>query len=442
MIAPLLALLLPAPASAAELTWDGYYRGRALAYDSLSLSTSNESTEGFSAAFDHRMSLRPSWLLSEHAALRAQVDLFPYQLWGEQTATHVDPVTGEETATAFADGTESVGAGLVATRAWAEAYTPVGRFALGRMPMEWGAGILWNPGNDPEDEYGDTADRLQYSTRVGPVFVMGAYDVQFEGFLGAEDDMQAASLGVGYRTETAGVGLLNIYRWQNSAELQSYTGDVWAFTQLGPVRAELEAVGVFGAAASLSTGANDVDIMSFGGMLDLQYATDKLTVGLQGGFATGDEDPDDEKIRTFSFDRDHNVALVLFEETLPTLQTSVMNESNEGRDTEAALTSDGLSNVLYLRPSVKYHLLPELEGELSWFTGMLASGPATTEGRTGYGNEFDLSLRYDPHPHVWVKGSAGVLLPGKYFSEYEDPTHGGGFDQPAWAARLIGTVEF
>lgn len=441
MTAPLLALLLAAPASATELTWDGYYRGRALLYDSLSLSTSNESTEGLSTAFDHRMRLQPNWLISEHAALKAQVDLFPYQLWGEDTATYVDPVTGETIATANADGTSPVGAGLVATRAWAEAYTPIGRFAVGRMPMEWGAGILWNPGNDPEDEYGDTADRLQFSTRVGPVFVMAAYDVQFEGFVGAEDDMQSLSLGVGYRTETAGVGLLNIYRYQPANEYQAYTADIWAFTQLGPVRAELEAVGTFGA-GDLSTGANDVDVMAFGGMLDLSYRADKLSIGLEGGFATGDEDPDDEKIRSFTFDRDHNVALVLFEETLPTLQTSVLNESNAGRTTEAAQLGDGLSNVLYVRPSVKYRLFPNLEGELSWFTGMMAAGPETELGRSGYGNEFDLSVRYDPHPHVWVKGSAGVLLPGQYFTEYDHPDLGGGFDQPAWAARLIGTVEF
>lgn len=441
MTAPLLALLLSSPASASELTWDGYYRARALMHDSLSLSTTNESTEGFSGAFDHRMSLRPKWILSEHATLNAQVDLFPYQLWGQESATYTDPVTGETIATAAADGTATVGAGLVATRAWAEAFTPVGRFAVGRMPMEWGSGILWNAGNDPDDEYGDTADRIQFSTRVGPVFVMAAYDVQFEGFVGAEDDMQSASVGVGYRTETAGVGLLNVYRFQPSEEYQAYTGDIWAFTELGPVRAELEVVGVFGS-GNLSTGANDVDILAFGGMLDLAYATDKLTVGLQGGFATGDKDPNDEKINTFSFDRDHNVALVLFEETLPTLQTSVLNTSNAGRTTDAALTADGLSNVLYLRPSVKYHLFPELEAELSWFTGMMAAGPESTEGRTGYGNEFDLSFRYDPHPHVWVQATGGVLLPGAYFSEFEDPDLGGGFDAPAWAARLIGTVEF
>lgn len=440
MIAALLALALPT-AHAAELTWDGYYRGRALLYDSLSLSESNDATEGFSSAFDHRMQLRPSFLLSEHASLHAEVELFPYQLWGDEPDTYTDPVTGEAIAIAQADGTAPLGAGLVATRAWGEAYTSIGRFSLGRMPMMWGAGLLWNDGNDPEDEYGDTADRFQFSTRVGPIFVLAAYDVAFEGFLGAEDDMSQASLGLGYRSETAGVGLLNVYRYQPSEQFQSYTGDLWAFTQLGPVRAELEVAGVFGA-GNLDTGATDIDIMAFGGFLNAEYALDKLTIGVEGGFATGDKDPDDEKIHTFTFDRDHNVALVLFEETLPTLQTSVLNESNGGRTTDAALTGDGLSNVLYLRPSVSYKLRPDVGAELSWFTGTMAAGPAATDGRTGYGNEFDLSVRYDPHPHVWVKATAGVLVPGKYYSEYEDTDLGKGFDKVSWGGRLIGTVEF
>jgi hypothetical protein len=120
----------------------------------------------------------------------------------------------------------------------------------------------------------------------------------------------------------------------------------------------------------------------------------------------------------------------------------VLNESNGGRTTDAALTGDGLSNVLYLRPSVSYKLRPDVGAELSWFTGTMAAGPAATDGRTGYGNEFDLSVRYDPHPHVWVKATAGVLVPGKYYSEYENADLGKGFDKVSWGGRLIGTVEF
>lgn len=436
-------LLLSANAPAAELTWQGFYRGRALLYDSLSLSSTNPNAEGTSNSFDHRLLLRPSWMISDHAAIHAQVDVFKLTLWGETPDVYVDPVTGETTSSALVDGVVTDGAGMQAVRGWGEAYTDWGRFALGRMPMQWGSGILWNDGNDVLDEYGDSADRFQVTTKVGPVFVMGAYDVQYEGFLGAPDDMQAASLAVGYRTETLGVGMLNNYRFrpEEPYAYQAYTGDLWAMADMGPVRAEFEAVGVFGG-GDLETGANDISVMAFGLFVKGQYQGEKLGFGGEFGVATGDDDPSDEKLTTFTFDRDHNVGLLLFEEPMPTLQTSVMNESNGGRTLDAAQSGDAVSNAVYFRPSVRYKIVPQLEAEAAWLVAGRADGEGANESDEGYGNEFDLSLRVDPHPHVWFQGTVGVLLPGPLYTKYEDEDLGGGFDAPAVGARLVGAIEF
>lgn len=446
--APLSALLLLlAPhASATELVWDGFYRGRGLVYDSLSLSNSNANAEKSSASFDDRFTLRPAWLLSDHASLHAQVDVFPYTLWGDAPATTVDPVTGEETARAFTDGVATSGSGLQAVRAWGEVHADFGskgqgRFAAGRMPMEWGSGILWNPGDDPEAEAGDSADRVQFSGNLGQVWMMAAWDVQFEGFLGQPDDMQSVNLALGYRNETNGAGLLNVYRYQPSNTWQQYTGDLWAFTQLGKLRAELEVVAEVGG-GDLETGADGISQTAFGGMVTVDYRLDPLALSLEGGFATGDGDPEDKKIHTFTFDRDHNVALFMFEEPLPTLVTPVVNETNGGRTTEAALTGDGISNALYLRPSVRWAVRPQVTAQLDWTTAMLAKKPAASTSGNGYGNEFDLSVRYDPFAHFWVKGTAGLFLPGAWYRDYEDPDLGGGFDQPAFGGRVLGVVEF
>ncbi|MFZ5476070.1 MAG: hypothetical protein ACOZNI_04790 [Myxococcota bacterium] len=452
MTVALFAMLAAEPALAGELVWEGFYRGRGLFYDTLSLAAAegNDATEGSSQSFDHRMSLRPTWRVSEHASLHAQLELNAFTTWGEETATYADPVSGTTIARAEADGVAPSAVSIAATRAWGEANTGVGRFAMGRMPMQWGGGILWNDGNDVLAEYGDTADRVQWSGRFGPVFVLAAWDVQYEGFLGQEDDMQAASLAFGYRSETAGVGLLNNYRYQAdhadddkyaTGPWQAYTGDLWGFTRLGPVQLELEAVAHFGG-GNLSAERNDVDAMAFGGMLNADWKGEKFGLGLQGGFATGDADPDDEKLRTFSFDRDHNVALLLFEEPMPTLETGVINNENEGRTEDAALTGDGISNALYLRPAARYTILPGLQAEAAWIGALTAKTPAAFEGNGGYGNEFDLSVRYDPHPHVWVQGTFGVFLPGKYYTEYEDADFGGGFDKTAVGARVVGVVEF
>lgn len=438
-----LLMLLPSPALASELTFEGYYRARGLYYNSLSLTDTagNEYAEGASAALDHRFTLRPTWLLSDHAALHAQIDLLPYAAWGTTTATAVDPVSGDTGPRASADGVTTDGAGLVAVRAWGEAKTGIGTFSAGRMPMEWGAGILWNPGDAADAEAGDSADRLQYTKLFGQVWTMAAFDVQYEGLLNEGDDMQSASLALAWRNETTSVGLLNNYRYQKAYSWQAYTGDLWGHTTLGPVEVETEIVGVFGG-GNTETGGNDLSQMAFGGMLNGQLALQKMTIGVEGGFATGDENPDDGELHTFTFDRDHNVSLLLFEDNLPTLAAKVATDTNAGRTTAGTLTQDGIANALYLRPSARYLLRPDLRIEVDWLTATLAKGPADTLGRHGYGNEFDLRLRYDPYAHVWVEGAGGLLLPGKYYSQYTDPELGGGYSGPAWAARLTATVEF
>lgn len=437
----LLLLSLSMPASATELVWEGYYRGRGYVFDSLSLSDSNAYAEGTSNYFDHRLLLRPSWLISEHAAIKAQIDLFKALDWGDTADTYVDPVTGETIALANADGVTTDGAGMQAIRAWGEVNTKFGRFSMGRMPMEWGSGILWNAGNGTDAEFGDSADRIQFATRVGKIFGMAAYDMQYEGFLNAPDDMEAVSLAIGYRSETMGAGLLNHLRMQPDNDYLSYTGSLWGFAELGPVRAELEGVGVFGK-GNLDTGVNDANIMAFGVMANGAYKIDKLEIGAEFGVATGDDDPTDREIHTFSFDRDHNVGLFLFEETMPTLAPTVSNDTNGGRTTDAALTGDGISNAIYFKPVLKYRFLPEFQAEGSWLVAGQAVDAENGTSHGGYGNEFDLSLRWDPHPHVWAKATFGVFLPGEYYSSYEDEEYGKGFDKTSIGGQLQGVVEF
>ena len=442
MTALLLALMNPA--SATELTWEGYYRARGLLYNSLSMSESNELSEGTSNYFDHRLLLRPSWLLSPQAAIRADLDVLKLVQWGQAADTWTDPVTGEQISSAQADGVAVANPGIYAVRAWGEGRFDVGsaqmRVAAGRMPLHWGSGILWNDGNAVDGEYGDTADRLQATALIGPVYVMGAWDVQSEGFVGVADDMQSASLAFAYQSESAGVGFLSNYRYQPSLDYQAYTGDIWGRADLGPVFAEVEMVGVFGA-GDLDTGANGIQISSLGVMARGGFDGEKLGAGVELGVASGDADETDTKLKSFTFDRDHNISLILFEETMPTLESSVVNDSNGGRTTEAARTGDGISNAIYFTPMVKYRFNDMFQARASWLIAAQAKGPEDGVGN-GYGNEFDLGLRVDPVPHIWGDLGVGFLLPGGYFSDYNDADLGGGFNRPVVAIRFLGTVEF
>jgi len=143
--------------------------------------------------------------------------------------------------------------------------------------------------------------------------------------------MQTANLALIYRNEMAGIGFLNRYRYQPSQSFQAYTGDLWFFGDTGPLRVEGEVAAVFGG-GNLQDGANDITIGAVGAVLKADVEMDKILGGIEAGLATGDADETDAKLKTFTFDRDYNVALLLFEEPMPTLAARSANSTNDGRD--------------------------------------------------------------------------------------------------------------
>lgn len=446
---PVVLLFLSMPARATDLTWDGHYRARGLLYDSLSLSESNDQAEGTSNLVDHRLRLRPGWYMTDRVALFAQVDALDLEPWGGEPETWVDPVTGDETALAWSDTVvsptyddEALASNAIAvTRAWAEVYTDFGRLRFGRVPLHWGAGMLLNDGLAPNAEYGDTADRVQFTSRVGLLYLMAAWDVQYEGYLNAPDDMQTLNGAIAYLSETVNVGFYNRYRYQPAESFNAYTGDLWFEALLGPARVQGEVAAVFGG-GDLETGANDIRIGAVGALLQGDLDLDRFGGGLEGGLATGDGDPDDDTIRTFTFDRDHNVSLLMFEEPLPTLEATSANETNAGRETDAVRTGEGIRNALYLRPHAFYRPIDPLTLDLAVFVAQAAKVEESEEDNKGYGLELDFSVHYTPYEHFIVQGMVGVLWPGRYYSDYEDDDLGSGFEDPALGGMLMGTVHF
>ena len=171
---------------AAEVIWNGHYRTRAQGFDSLSLSPDHDLSENLSFGVDHKLQLRPTWAITGNVALHAQLDLLSGTAWGETPDTWTDPVTGESIDATSADGVVTALDGDSSTstltnidvrRLWGDVYTQYGRLRIGRMPLEWGAGILFNPGLDPNSDHGDTVDRIQFTTRLAGVYLVGAWDI-------------------------------------------------------------------------------------------------------------------------------------------------------------------------------------------------------------------------------------------------------------------------
>ena len=447
----LLALTTTPRAHATELLWDGHYRSRAELYDSLSLSEDNAQAEGLSASTDHRFLLQPTWHLTHRIRIHSQLDLLRGVPWGSEVVSAVDPVTGDSLsplmgATVQSTTTDDDAAtlyNLAVTRVWSEVDTPAGVVKFGRMPLHWGSGMVWNAGTDILDEAGDTMDRIQFTGKAGEVYLTGAYEARIENFEGESDDYHGLVGQVLYQTEQAGVGTTHVLRTTtgDSSEFRLYTGDIWAAAQMGDAYIEAEFAANL-ARGDLDTGENNLSIGSFGGHLEAGYAASGLRLGLAGGFATGDANPDDSSIKTFTFDPDFNISLMLFEEAMPILEASTMNDTNAGRTSDAVRVGDGVSNALYLRPKVGYQASDSLKADLYLLAANQAKPAEGFEDQKGYGMEIGTDIEWRPLTHVRLSATTAVFLPGTYFTEYEHESLGGDFNRPAVGGRLIGSVEF
>ena len=446
----LLALMTTPNAEAADLFWGGHYTARLLAYDSLSLGSENDLSEGLSSMMDHRVQLRPTWAISPNIGLHGQFDVNYMQPWGSQAATYTDPLTGESTTLASSDGVISPSIAddsssmrhIFNPRAfWADVYAPLGRVRFGRMPVEWGAGLVLNAGDDFNSKYGDTSDRVEFTTKVGPVFLEAAYDLIHEGYVGESDDFHVANLAVAWRTENLGIGYLNRYRFQPSQDFATYTGDLWGKADFGTVHAEFEFAFELGG-GDLDTGVNDIEIANWGGMLNLGADLGVGKVGMELGIASGDSDLSDSNYTTFTFDRDHDVALLMFEEPMPVLESSVMNETNGGRTYTAARTGNAVSNAQYIRPWFTY----QVRNDLSLTAHLLAArADKLNEGETtdrGYGVEYGLKADYQPYEKLTLSPEAAVFTPGPFYTEFTDSELGGSFSGPVFGGRILATVSF
>ena len=97
----------------------------------------------------------------------------PYVPIGAFASTQVPPTSG------FNSFQNSINI----RRAWGEYATPVGQLRFGRMPSQWGLGILENSGDTHDSDWQSTVDRIMFTTGIRSLdlYVSGSWDFPNEG---------------------------------------------------------------------------------------------------------------------------------------------------------------------------------------------------------------------------------------------------------------------
>ena len=435
----------------------------------------------------HWLRATPTLLVRDNLQLVAQVDLLTGLVAGDLAHdTHADLTPRDEYN----------GFGNIQLRyLYAQLDLPFGLVRIGQQPNHWGMGILANDGDHPtlfgDYRYGSLSERILFATKPGgprsDVVVALAGDLVYRDQFARLSRGKQAFQGVlaayferGYNR----IGVFGMLRHQANArtsgsELTSYDDTIDALsadvsgryaTQVPGHDAFLfmegEAAFIGGSTSMIRTPQQTADgdrvsIRSYGGAATVGVvhravtapaATAKglpfgdLVAQLEVGYASGDADPYDGTERRFTFDPNHRVGLLLFDE-LMRFQTAraataaadplLTNAARPTPGVDLLSSNGGVFGAEYVNPTFIYRPRNTVDLKAGMVVAQATSEivdpyrTATSGSYVSYrggdrrkkdlGLEFDAGfearfpLDYDLQANFGMQG--GVLLPGSAFED-------------------------
>jgi len=281
-------------------------------------------------------------------------------------------------------------------------FGPV-RVSAGLTTSHWGLGMLANDGDhDPtfgRTDFGDRVLRVRVGARP---FQQGKFPLAFSiaGDRVVQDDLarmtagQVAWQGVAgalYSPEGAKLGVYGVFRDQVEPVLAgedvgrtTRIGVLDVFGELdrvvGPIRVRVggEAAGIDGHTNRAETVASldGLDVLSAGAtgyvgvaatrQLRLVDAHTGASTGdvwaakVRGGWASGDGDPDDGRSNDFTFDRDYDAGMLLFDEQMGAIEAAnyalISDPANTGHTPDGAdlsVTEGSFRRAVFVQPVVE-----------------------------------------------------------------------------------------
>jgi hypothetical protein len=365
-----------------------------------------------------------------------------------------------------------------------------GGVRVGYQLSHFGQGMLANGGSeDPVSgdfgmqRGGNYVLRAAYAGR--PLFELGGIAQLFEPILAvdlvvkdATADLLAGDRAIqgiaGLRfvvDEKSQVGVLAIYRNQRrdnatpgERALDAFVADVfgtWSFVDRKSLSFSVggEAVAIFGTTTQgRSDTAPVLDVRQFGAVGTVRLRAGRFGLLLDGGFASGDQNPYDAGLNNFRFDPNYKMGLVLFDQVLGyqsartalrAADPQLVGVPPEGVD--LLPTAGAITGAWYVFPRLNVALADWVDmygGPLFAFATARPTDPYTTRlnggvplnslgGSAGHslGTELDLGITFRTKPSQLLNLSAtlegGVLLPGDGFR-----TAAGGVMGPTGLGRL------
>ncbi|MBI4818572.1 MAG: TIGR04551 family protein [Deltaproteobacteria bacterium] len=300
-----------------------------------------------------RLRLNPVFNVYEDIKIKTQIDVLDNLVLGSTPdgfpqSDSVPLLAFSQSQHPPSDGVNALFDSVRVRRVWAEILTPLGQIRVGRMPSSFGLGILANPGDELDDDYGDSNDRIMFVTKIANHFIVPAFDWTVSGptsgFYGSpqgqpfdrdqRDDVDQFILAVARRDDDQQIreklendqavvnyGTYLVYRTQaldaanyyasadpNSQssegdlivrDAEAFAGSLWFKLIRAKLKLELEGALIAGTignpkiAGGIGASEPAVDILQWGGAANAEYKLlhDALTLRLLVAVASGDKAP-------------------------------------------------------------------------------------------------------------------------------------------------------
>lgn len=444
ILAALFLTLSAQKSSAMVLDWSGGYRFEWIEVDAPTLG-SNKGRKAYGLNY---LYLTPKLIAADGVNITSRFDIFNSsdaayinsqagQLWGLST-----PSTRTAEQSPALTQTQGVSS-IQVSQLYLTVNQEYGALLVGRAPYEFGLGLTHNAGKGMFDHWYDTKDVVGYKFIVNDWFFMPQvaristpdygqggtitdqiYHLQYDSKevgakLGYIQENRKGTTG-SLSTQTALPNVANIGSEINFSRSNFYFERTWATAEL-----KFEAGFQSGETGFLNSLGETIKLGGYGMATEIYFPNkgSKHDFNLRFGMASGDDATTANVFEGYLFDRNYDVAMLLFNHRLGATNSGAdLNLFNTGVIKNSTMTvknsidDETLSNVMYISPSTTYQWTPTLDLKNTLTYAQLMVNPINSvDFKRDLGLEWDIELIYKPSDNIRWINQVGLLFPSDAF---------------------------
>lgn len=396
-------------------------------------------------------------------------------------------------------GSQKDGMSITAQRYWANLITDFGTLELGRAPIHWGLGAIWNSGDNLFDKFQSTGDMIRLTSKFGNFWLMpsitkvavgrnvaGATDPTGVNTVEGDDDITDINLAAKYdnpeedfefgimwtkRAGNVAQSTLAFHPSGNGSRRLSYNiYDFYAKKKLGRYSFGIE-FPLFNGNIGAIDGAKEYEYRTFAAILEGTYTSDLWDINLKAGHVPGQQGTDpvagqtlgaealggggDTTYRAVYLNKDYKLGLIMFNYNLYGLgqnNPDVVASASLNNPYDATIVN---ANYISLNPVLKLE-----KWTLKWNVIFAYATQTASANKNFYnhqarkfyssidnqskflGKEFDFGIGFKWDENFILSWDMGMWFPGSYYKFTNHPIHKSSDPSMMWASLVRAGITF